>query len=417
MPVEGQSPSGADSLAATTRILDELCTPASCRGISRDLGADVARLEEILRVRPIPGTVISRRGVPSRKPFGGPGQADLVYRALLGGDLNGASRATFPAAVRTALDGDATLLWRILRSGGDEPESPTRLSQGAFLASLCQDTPLPWQSATPIDARRRLGEAEAASLGAGSRAPFPPAAAAPTSPNVLCVGWPEAAEAAAPAGALPDIPVLVLAGGADVRTPLEGAFRLRELNPRVEIVVAPHRGHSVLGGPACAAIAVRRFFAGEPVGRPCASLTRPPLVPLPPSRLAVVSSGPVGERAARTLLAAVTATLDDVPTAGAFARRTSLGFRATGLRGGLVDLRAGFLGLRMVFDRFEYVPGVRVSGRLSQTSLLTALPVEGRLLITSPLGRAVVSVGAGALRLRRNGARPVSAPSDFSPLS
>ncbi len=421
VPVDGQSPTGADSLAATARILDELCTPASCRGISRDLAADVARLEEILRVRPIPGTVISRRGVPSPRPFGGPGRAGLVYAALLSGDLNDASRATFPAAVRTALDGDATLLWRILRSGGDDPESPTRLSQAAFLASLCQDTRLPWQSATPIDARRRAGEDEAASLGAGSRAPFPVPAAAPTSPNALCLGWPEAAEAAVPAGPLPDIPVLVLAGGADVRTPLEGAYRLHELNPRVEIVVAPHRGHSVLAGEACAATAVRRFFAGEPVGRPCSTLAPPRLVPLPPPGLGAPRSGRAGGRAARALAAALAATLDDVPAAIGFARETSLGGRATGLRGGILDLRGISLGpfrrLKMILDRFEYVPGVRVSGVLTQTAFGVALPVKGRLRISGPAGRAVASVGARTIRLRMSGAQPVVAPAPFSPLS
>jgi pimeloyl-ACP methyl ester carboxylesterase len=417
VPVDGVSPTGADSLAATGRILGELCSAGACRGITRDLAADVARLEARLSARSIPGTVVDRRGVASRRPFGGPGQAGLVFRALLGGDLSDAARASFPAAVRAALDGDATLMWRILGAGaGDDSSSPTRQSEAAFLASVCQDTNLPWQTATPIDARRRAGDDQAVALGAGFRGPFSPLAAAPVSPSVLCRGWPEAAEAAIPAGALPDIPVLVLAGSADVRTPLEGAERLRRQNPRTEVVVAAHRGHSVLGREVCAATAVRRFFAGLPVGRPCAGLRRPRLIPLPPSRLAAVRTGPAGERAARSLVAAVASTLDDFPATIAFAGPTSLGARATGLRGGFVDLRLGVLGLKMLFDRFEYVPGVRVSGVLIQDALLTALPVEGRLVITSPAGRAVASLGASTIRLRLNGARPVAAPSSFSPL-
>ena len=418
VPVDGVSPTGADSLAAAGRILGELCSAGSCRGISRDLAADVARLEARLAVRAIPGTVVDRRGVASRRPFGGPGRSGLVFAALVNGDLNDGARASFPAAVRSALDGDATLLWRILGAGADGDTShPTLQSDAAFLASVCQDTNLPWQSATPIDARRRAGDDQAVALGAASPGPFPPLAAAPVSPSVLCRGWPEAAEAAIPAGALPDIPVLVLAGGADVRTPLEGAERLREGNPRVEIVVAAHRGHSVLTRESCAGTAVRRFFAGDPVGQPCAGLGGPRLVPLPPSRLEAVRSGPAGERAGRALVAAVAATLDDVPTAIAFARPTSLGARATGLRGGFVDFRSGFLELKMILHRVEYVPGVRVSGLLKQSAFLTPLPVEGRLLITSPAGRAVVSVGANTIRLRLNGGRPVAAPSSFSPLS
>ena len=43
--------------------------------------------------------------------------------------------------------------------------------------------------------------------------------------------------------------------------------------------------------------------------------------------------------------------------------------------------------------------------------------MEGRLVITSPAGRAVASIGAGTIRLRLNGARPIVAPTSFSPLS
>ena len=112
-------------------------------------------------------------------------------------------------------------------------------------------------------------------------------------------------------------------------------------------------------------------------------------------------------------MAAVAATLDDVPAAIAFARPTSLGARATGLRGGFMDLRVSFGELKMILHRVEYVPGVRVSGFLKLSALFLALPVEGRLLITSPAGRAVASVGAGAIHLRLNGARPVVAPTSF----
>ena len=106
-------------------------------------------------MRAIPGTVVDGRGVASRRPFGGPGRSGLVFAALLTGDLNDGARASFPAAVRSALDGDATLLWRILGAGADDGTShPTLQSDAAFLASVCQDTNLPWDSGTPIDARQ-----------------------------------------------------------------------------------------------------------------------------------------------------------------------------------------------------------------------------------------------------------------------
>jgi pimeloyl-ACP methyl ester carboxylesterase len=422
VPVDGVSPTDADSLAAAARILGELCTPGSCRGISRDLARDVARLEAILATRSIPGTVVSRRGVASREPFGGPGHPGRVYTALMGGDLDDTGRAAFPAAVRAALDGDATPLSRILRSGGgDDAATPTRQSSAAFLASLCQDTRLPWQTATPIDARRRAGEEAALSLGAPPNAPFGPLAALPTSPGGLCLGWPEAAEAAVAAAPLPDIPVLVLAGGADVRTPLEGAQRLRAGNPRTEILVAPHRGHSILTrGEECVGTGIRRVFRSEPVGRPCARLTRPRVVPLAPSGLAELGSGPAEGRSERALVAALRATLRDVPVGIAFGRGTSLGGRATGLRGGTLDVRGGVVGLAgrltLIFDRYEYVPGVRVSGVLHQNVFFEPLPVEGRLRITSPAGLATVAIGSDRIRLSLSGGRSVVVRTSFSPL-
>jgi pimeloyl-ACP methyl ester carboxylesterase len=418
VPVDGVRPTGVDGRAAT-RVLANLCSAGSCRGITRDLVRDVARLEAILAARSLPGTVVDRRGVASRVSLGGPSRPGLVYNALLRGDLDETARRSFPGAVRSALGGDSTAMLRILAAGGgDDLAQPTRLSTAALLASICQDTRLPWETGTPVEVRRTLRDTPA-EPGGTDPSPFPPSAAAMSSPSGLCVGWPEAAEAAVGDGPLPDVPVLVLSGGADLRTPLEDAKRLRKITPRTEIMVAPHRGHSVItSNPDCAAVALRRFFAGDPVGNPCAGLRRSEALPMPPASLFALRSGPARARSARALVTALEATLGDASTAVAFGRLTTSGIRATGLRGGTLSLRfstSGLsTGLALVLDRYEYVRGVRVSGVLRED---LAGNTQGRLRIASPGGRAAVAVGRGRIRLRLNGGPEVARPTSFSPSS
>ena len=70
------------------------------------------------------------------------------------------------------------------------------------------------------------------------------------------------ARARAAAGRDPDVPVLVLSGRDDLRTPLEQAQRVAAAYPRATVLDVPHVGHSVLTASSCARAAVAAFLAG-----------------------------------------------------------------------------------------------------------------------------------------------------------
>ena len=220
---------------------------------------------------------------------------------------------------------------------------------------------------------------------------------------VPCVGWPEAGAARASAP-LPDVPVLILSGEDDLRTPLEGARRFAAALPRAQVLTVPHRGHSVItGDDACVGVGVRRFFAGRPVGSPCAKLASSvPLLPQPPVSWPAFAATLPDRRPVTVALGALRATLSDLPRALAAG-----GDPATGLRGGTADadLAPSFaIDLR----RYSYVPRVRVSGVLG----VDFLEVHGRLAVTYPSGSATARIGPRGVSLKLPGRRPVRLPAD-----
>ncbi|MEY2517036.1 MAG: hypothetical protein QOJ89_4394 [bacterium] len=181
----------------------------------------------------------------------------------------------------------------------------------------------------------------------------------------LCRGWPNAAPAPVSAGPLPNVPTLVLTGTADLRTPLEDANRLRTLIPAAQIVAVPFTGHSVmtseLSSEHCAARALERFVASQPIAG-CAESTNPyPPTPVPPRRLQSLRGVGSGDTVGKTI-AAVLRTLSDQrrQVVGDLLEIGRLPARAGGLRGGYVtiDPASELLHLRGVV----FVPGVSVSG-------------------------------------------------------
>jgi hypothetical protein len=191
---------------------------------------------------------------------------------------------------------------------------------------------------------------------------------------------------------LPDVPTLIVAGTADLRTPLEDALQVARLLPRAQLVPVRGIGHGAMfQGLPCVDRALSRFLAGRTAGR------------CPQGQLVVAARPAADPRRKVTSLAAVVLTLDDVLgqlpltiyTKASWESKEFLFFlRAGGLRGGRYSATLGSLTL----ERVSVVPGVTVSGTIE--GLLN--PLSGAILAAK--GRLTIRVqgrSAGTLELDR----------------
>jgi hypothetical protein len=271
-------------------------------------------------------------------------------------------------------------------SGG----SPREFSSGLYAATSCEDIAFPWPRFSAPASRFGSISAAVGQIPAASLYPFDAATAAGNDFIRMCRRWPEAAPGPfAPAGPLPDVPVLMLSGEVDLRTPVETAISAAAGWPRAQRLTVPGTGHSTLSADysGCAQRAAARFLRGQSVATRCRR-GQPLVPPLPPAPLSLRELRPApqvaGERG-RTM-SAVDLTLLDVATEFFTSLFTSTGpvVRGGGLRGGRweLDVRAGRELLRL--HAVEYLPGLRLSGTVS------------RFLSRRPVGRLRVSGSAGA---------------------
>src|SRR5919108_2397535 len=360
-----------DTLGAVSRAVRTLCR-SGCRAFTRDGVADVANLVGQMAAGPLRGRLVDSRG---RSRPTAMGSSDL-FSVLLAGDFDPELRAATPGAVRAALDGDPAPLLRLRRRAfalDGLPPAPRLLSTALYAATTCEETELPWARFTPPDPveRRRRGAATAAALPDAAFFPFDRATVVDNDIIELCGRWPAAPVApSVGAGPLPDVPVLLLAGEDDLRTPVENAQRVAAQFPHSTLVVAPATGHSVLGADVtgCTTRAFVRFFRGSVVPTACPrTRRRPGVAPPPPQGLRQVAAlRPIAGVRGRTLSALALTLLDVAEDSG-----TQVGLdedssdlaRGGGLRAGRyrIDGR-GTLTLRGV----SFVPGVRLSGTLAR---------------------------------------------------
>jgi hypothetical protein len=275
------------------------------------------------------------------------------------------------------------------------------LSSGVYAATTCEEVPMPWPRSTPPDPaeRHRQAAERAAAIPDSAFEPFDRATTLASDTLELCESWPHAP--AAPelgGGALPDVPVLLVEGADDLRTPLENAQRTAGLFPRSRVVVVPDTGHSAIGADyaGCAITAFARFVQRRPVPPSCRPTRRlfPPTPP-PPARLADVPHfDGIAGISGRTV-AAVELTVRDVAddsfTQLVFSSRASDVARGGGLRAGHYRLGSDNT---LELHGVVFVPGVTVTGRLRH--FLTRRE-SGRLRI----GGSAAAHGVLTIRHRR----------------
>jgi pimeloyl-ACP methyl ester carboxylesterase len=395
-------PFGLSGFRAMGPTLHALC-PAACAGVSADPAADLARLVVRLRRAPMTDTVVDVFGRTRTRTLTPVAIADLLFDA----DYHPGLRAGVPGAVNAALAGDAAPLLRLAAAGEGLASLPAPAEfSSARYAAICEETPLPWEAATPMADRLTEARRRATALGADAFRPFDFDTA--TADEIeLCLHWPGArSQPPVTAGPYPGVPTLLLQGGEDLRTPPEVSARVAARLPRAQRVIVPGVGHSTLTADSsgCAASVLLRFLAGDPVGADCPRVpTRVPAVAVPPRSLQAV---PGASRVSRTT-AAIGLTLDDVR----FALSPAFFNRAGGgLRGGTYR-DSGRFGLLLA--GYEAIEGVRLSGRWHGRRLVLRIggrsAARGRVTVT-PAGayRGVLAGTRVAGRLAHHPPRPVS---------
>ena len=267
------SPVSVDALDGTFELrqlgMPRMLRDACARGVCKRTVPDPAGAlrDAVLRVQraPLKGPSVSKAGRVSTETLG----EDSVYGAMLAGDESPLIRAFLPAAVESVAKGDAAPLLHlgaVLSSAGPIDEEDVGINAARLLATSCIESKLPWAPDSPVEGREDAWHAYLAANGTPF-APFRAETVAPFSAASLCTAWPPTPKPEGVAGPGPDVPVLVLSGRSDLRTPQEDARRIAAQYPAARFLSVPDVGHSVLTSDTsgCALEAVEAFVDGDTV--------------------------------------------------------------------------------------------------------------------------------------------------------
>jgi pimeloyl-ACP methyl ester carboxylesterase len=361
LPPELPDPYSAEVLRAMPKTLNTFCTDVDCRAATPNLAAEVVRLANAYAAKPLVGKVLEPNGKTVNQRVDGIEFLETVIDA----DLSPGLAAELPATVHAARLGNTQPLLRLARLHDVSNTPPADdLSVGLYAATVCRDGPFPWDPNTPVESRSSLYQAAVNALPAGTLGPFGKWAARSGNAD-FCLRWPSPAGGGPfGPGPLPDVPMLAVSGGFDMRTPTANAVSVVARFPQGHLLVVPGIGHAtVTADPsACAANAVRAWFQtgaipalqcprGKPIVRTLSSL---------PAARAPAKLGPLATYsvALKTIREAQAAWLmaSDSPIAGVYA-------------GKLVPNSRG-----LTLTRYAIGRGVELSGSLRLVS--TNLPVS-----------------------------------------
>jgi pimeloyl-ACP methyl ester carboxylesterase len=263
LPTNLPDPFATDVLRQMPATLNAFCSDGGCKGATSNFASDVAAVANKLAAKPLQGTIAGHKmridGLE-------------VLTVMLDADLNPGLAAELPAVMKAARDGNTQPLVRTayLHDGGSA-EDAADLSFALYAATDCHDGPFPWDPATPPEQRSALEQAAISALPPGSLGPFGSWAARFGNAD-FCLDWPSPAGGAPlGAGPLPDVPMLAISGGFDMRTPTAGAASVVAQFPQGHLLVVPGVGHSTVTADfsLCAARAVRSWITAGTVPATC----------------------------------------------------------------------------------------------------------------------------------------------------
>ncbi|UGS35373.1 hypothetical protein DSM104329_01761 [Capillimicrobium parvum] len=396
---EGPDPLQLSTFAALPRVVRSVCSGGACRGVTADPAGDVRRLARRLGRRPLRGRFVDADGRRRRATLS---PADLLT-ILSAGDVDPVLRSAVPAAVHAALHGDPAAFVRLrAQLGGRDSRAAAAggINRARFVATTCEETLFPWDRTAPPATRAAQAGARIRAMPRKRYAPFDWSTVIAAGILPLCVQWPVASPAPAPVTLPAGLRALLLAGGEDLRTPLEDAQAVAaRLGPAAQVVVLPHAGHSVLGSDVsgCANAAVVAFLSGTPPGS-CETVERllDPARPAPRSVGSVPPYPGLHGRAGRIVTTA-SRTVADAARRRLSERVQGTGVRRFGgLRGGTASIEPD--GLRL--HGYVYVPRVAVTGIIPDD---TMRPIELRIQAHGASGR--IRAGGGRVTGRIGGRR------------
>jgi hypothetical protein len=314
---------------------------------------------------------------------------------MIDADLSPGLAAEAPAAVHAALGGNIRPLLRIydldLTTSTLNAED---LSFGLNAATNCADGRFPWSPATPPSARRGVIDQAVNNLPAGALGPFGNWAAR-IGTAFFCEQWPSpSGNTPLGPGPLPDVPVIAINGGFDLRTPVANASAVINQFPQGKLLVVPGVGHSVLTADVsgCSQNYVRQWILGTlnaPDRAECANRVKP-LVKV----LGAFPRKPTRRIPAETLRA-VGKTVREAEATWFQLIFSSTAFTPRGIYGGkLVGHRDGN---GFTLTRYSVAPGVLVSGKITFVDIGPSSTYKGTIKVS---GSAAV---AGTLKITKNG--------------
>jgi pimeloyl-ACP methyl ester carboxylesterase len=365
LPPDLPDPYSANVARAMPATLSAFCATA-CSAATPDFAGDVVAVANRLGAKPAHGFVLQPNGTKKPDTLGGSGVISLVIDA----DLNQGLAAELPAAVHAARLGDMAPLLRLHMIDNAINVLPaSELSFGLFAATVCRDGPFPWPADSAPPTRAAMLKAAIAALPAGTFGPFG-SYAANVGNAVLCDAWPAPAGGAALApGPLPNVPVLALSGGFDMRTPTAGAQSVIAQFPQGRLVVVPGVGHSVVTGDVsfCAPLAVRDWVLG---GSPNTSCPRAPFVIAPLAAFPKLASTTKRTSPSATYAVAVK-TIKEAEAMWWLTAQAPTPRPVAGVAGGTLTPTGD--GLRLT--RYGLVPGITVTGTLAHDANSSAFPL------------------------------------------
>jgi pimeloyl-ACP methyl ester carboxylesterase len=392
-----RNPVQTDSLREIPSSIDRICAAGVCPTLPSGLGEKFASLANQYVNSPLLANVTpSTKGTVAVRVDG-----DEMINLAFTSDLSNGISSELPAAIEAAARGWTMPLARLdalLQIVNSATFSGINVALN--LATNCGDGPFPWDPNASLAQKQAAAQAAIDSVPQSALGTFGSWALFDTAP-FECVFWPAPSGGAALGpGPLPDVPVLIISGDRDIRTPTAGAVALAAQFPHAQVLVVPGSGHSVLDRSPCAANAVRSWLTGAAPPSTCTRLKLgvPPLARWTRSVATMPPAPGFSGRLGRTV-AALLQTLHDAEDAWLLGRQTSS--TIDGMAGGTMapdPLR------KLTLENYSAASGIALSG----TILLQLETGTGQPLVPLAAASGTLTVSGSAVlhgKLRAAGNR------------